>query len=248
MTIDIFCISLRVKTDREMSLNEKANIGKLFDGIAKTYDKFNHVTSLGIDIWWRNKAIGGMKPVKSMLDVAIGTGDVAMTAIKKKKAEHVTGIDLSQAMMNIGIEKVTKAGMKGQVDFMLGSALDMPYDDCQFEAVTCAYGIRNFSDLDRGLSEMFRVMKPGGQLVILEFSYPKNPVIRWGYDLYFSHIMPWLGKVISNDGSAYTYFLNSVKQFIWGDEMIEHLRDAGFKNAKFKTMTFGITTLYTATK
>ena len=231
-----------------MSLNEKANIGKLFDGIAKTYDKFNHVTSLGIDIWWRNVAIGGMRPVKSLLDVAIGTGDVAMTAIRKKKAEHVTGIDLSQEMMNIGIGKVMKAGMKSQIDFMFGSALDMPYDDCQFEAVSCAYGIRNFSDLDRGLREMFRVMKPGGQLVILEFSYPKNPVIRWGYNLYFSHIMPFLGKMISKDADAYTYFLNSVKQFIWGDEMVAHLRNAGFRNPKFRTMTFGITTLYTATK
>lgn len=231
-----------------MNLSEKANIGKLFDGIAGTYDKFNHVTSMGIDIWWRKVAIGGMKPVTSMLDVAIGTADVAMMAIKKKKAQHVTGIDLSQEMMNIGAIKVERAGMKGQIDFMLGSALEMPYDDCQFEAVTCAYGIRNFSDLDKGLSEMYRVMKPGGQLVILEFSYPKNPIIRWGYNLYFSHIMPLLGKIISNDGAAYTYFLKSVKSFIWGEEMIEHLKAAGFKSANFRTMTFGITTLYTATK
>lgn len=231
-----------------MGLNEKANIGKLFDGIARTYDKFNHVTSFGIDIWWRNVAIGSMMPVRSMLDVAIGTGDVAMTAIRKKKAEHVTGIDLSQEMMNIGAEKVERAGMKGQVDFMFGSALDMPYDNCQFEAVTCAYGIRNFSDLDKGLNEMYRVLKPGGQLVILEFSYPQNPVIRWSYNLYFSHIMPLLGKMISNDGAAYTYFLKSVKQFIWGDEMLSHLHEAGFKDAKFRTMTFGVTTLYTATK
>lgn len=229
-------------------MNEKANIGKLFDGIAKTYDKFNHVTSLGIDIWWRKKAIGQMKPVSDMLDVAIGTADVAMTAISKAKAQHVTGIDLSQEMMNIGAEKVKKAGMEGKIDFVHGSALEMPFADNQFEAVTCAYGIRNFSELDRGLSEMYRVMKPGGQLVILEFSYPTNPVIRWCYDLYFTYIMPLLGKLISHDGSAYTYFLKSVKQFIWGDEMIAHLREAGFSEAKFRTMTFGITTLYTAGK
>lgn len=229
-------------------MNEKANIGKLFDGIASTYDKFNHVTSMGIDIWWRKKAIGQMQPVNQMLDVAIGTADVAITAISEQKAQHATGIDLSQEMMNIGAVKVEKAGMKGKIDFILGSALEMPFEDNQFEAVTCAYGIRNFSQLDRGLQEMYRVMKPGGQLVILEFSYPTNPIIRWCYDLYFSHIMPLLGKLISHDGSAYTYFLNSVKQFIWGEEMLSHLRNAGFSKAEFKTMTFGVTTLYTATK
>ena len=229
-------------------MNEKANIGKLFDGIAGTYDKFNHVTSMGVDIWWRKKAIGQMKPIGDMLDVAIGTADVAMTAISKQKAQHVTGIDLSQEMMNIGAVKVERAGMKDKIDFILGSALEMPFEDNRFEAVTCAYGIRNFSELDKGLKEMYRVMKPGGQLVILEFSYPTNPIIRWGYNLYFSHIMPLLGKMISHDGSAYTYFLKSVKQFIWGEEMVSHLRDAGFSEAKYKTMTCGVTTLYTATK
>lgn len=229
-------------------MNEKANIGSLFDGIAKTYDRFNHVTSLGIDIWWRRRAIGQMKPVEKMLDVAIGTADVAMTAISKHKAVHVTGIDLSQEMMNIGAQKVKRAGMEGRVDFVHGSALEMPFGDNEFEALTCAYGIRNFSNLDQGLREMYRVLKPGGQLVILEFSYPSNPLIRWGYDLYFSHIMPLLGRIISHDGSAYTYFLNSVKHFIWGEEMLGHLQQAGFSNARFRTMTFGITTLYLATK
>lgn len=229
-------------------MNEKANIGKLFDGIAATYDRFNHVTSMGIDIWWRKVAIKGMKPVEKMLDVAIGTADVAMTAIRMKKAQHVVGLDLSREMMNIGAEKVERAGMKGQVEFMEGSALEMPYEDHAFEAVTCAYGIRNFSDLDKGLQEMYRVLKPGGQLVILEFSYPTNPLVRWGYDLYFSNIMPLIGRLISKDGSAFTYFLNSVKHFIWGEEMIQHLKDAGFSEAKFRTLTFGITTLYTASK
>lgn len=229
-------------------MNEKANIGSLFDGIAKTYDKFNHVTSLGIDIWWRRKAIGQMKPVETMLDVAIGTADVAITAVSKHKAAHVTGIDLSREMMNIGAQKVKRAGMEGRIDFVHGSALEMPFADNGFEAVTCAYGIRNFSNLDQGLREMCRVLKPGGQLVILEFSYPSNPIIRWCYNLYFSNIMPLLGRLISNDGSAYTYFLHSVKQFIWGKEMLEHLRQAGFSNARFRTMTFGVTTLYLATK
>lgn len=227
---------------------EKSNIGKLFDSIAKTYDRFNHVTSMGIDIYWRRVAIGNMKPVKRLLDVAIGTGDFALTALKKGKAEHVTGIDLSQEMMAIGKEKAQRKGYGDQIDFVFGSALEMPFSDGQFEALTCAYGIRNFSDLDKGLNEMYRVLSDGGQLVILEFSYPSNPVIRWFYNLYFSHIMPLIGRLVSKEPEAFTYFMHSVKNFIWGEEMLSHLRQAGFKNAEFRTMTFGITTLYLARK
>lgn len=228
--------------------NEKANIGKLFDRIARTYDRFNHVTSLGIDIYWRRVAIRGLRPVSRMLDVAIGTADMAIMAIRKGKAQHVTGIDLSTEMMAIGQQKAVRAGVGEKIEFVAGSAQEMPFADQSFEALTCAYGVRNFSDLDAGLCEMYRVLEPGGQLAILEFSYPSNPVIRWAYDLYFSHLMPIIGRVISKDASAYTYFLNSVKSFIWGEEMLSHLRKAGFANAQYRTMTFGITTLYTACK
>lgn len=228
--------------------SEKKNIGKLFDRIAGTYDRFNHVTSLGIDIYWRRVAIRGMRPVGEMLDVAIGTADVALTALRQRRANHVIGLDLSTEMMAIGRQKAEREGVGEKIDFVAGSALDMPFENGQFEALTCAYGVRNFSDLDRGLSEMYRVLQPGGQLVVLEFSYPQNRLIRWAYDLYFSHIMPLIGRVISKDAGAYTYFLHSVKSFIWGEEMLNHLRRAGFANAQYRTMTFGITTLYTATK
>lgn len=227
---------------------EKSNIGKLFDSIAKTYDKFNHVTSMGIDIYWRRVAIGKMTPVRKLLDVAIGTGDFALTALKKGKAEHVTGIDLSQEMMAVGREKAARKGYGDKIDFVFGSALEMPFSEGQFEALTCAYGIRNFSDLDKGLNEMYRVLGDGGQLVILEFSYPSNPVIRWAYNLYFSHIMPLIGRLVSKEPEAFTYFMHSVKNFIWGEEMLQHLRAAGFKNPEYHTMTFGITTLYLARK
>lgn len=228
--------------------NEKANIGHLFDGIAATYDRFNHVTSLGIDIYWRRKAISKLKPVGKLLDVAIGTGDLALTALRKGKAQHVTGIDLSQEMMNIGKLKAAREGRADQVDFLKASALEMPFQNGEFEALTCAYGIRNFSDLDQGLREMYRVLQDGGQLAILEFSYPTNPIIRWGYNLYFSYIMPAIGRILSNDAGAYTYFMHSVKSFIWGEDMLRHLRDAGFTQASFQTLTFGITTLYLAKK
>lgn len=235
--------------------NEKANIGRLFDRIASTYDRFNHLTSLGIDIYWRRVAIRGMQPVQHLLDVAIGTADVAIMALRHHRAERVTGIDLSPEMMAVGRRKAQRAGLAERIDFVEGSALEMPFADSSFQAVSCAYGVRNFSDLDRGLGEMYRVLQPGGQLLILEFSYPRNPLIRWAYDLYFSHLMPLIGRVVSrghsadgNGGDAYIYFLNSVKHFIWGDEMVSHLRQAGFADARFRTLTFGITTLYTATK
>lgn len=228
--------------------NEKANIGKLFDRIAGTYDRFNHVTSLGIDIYWRRVAIRGLRPVNRMLDVAIGTADVAIMALRKGKVQRVTGLDLSTEMMAIGRAKAERAGLADKIDFVAGSAQEMPFEANSFEALTCAYGVRNFSDLDAGLREMYRVLEPSGQLAILEFSYPSNPVIRWAYDLYFSHLMPIIGRVISKDASAYTYFLHSVKSFIWGEDMLSHLRSAGFANARFRTMTFGITTLYTACK
>lgn len=228
--------------------NEKNNIGHLFDRIALTYDRFNHLTSLGIDIYWRRVAIRTLRPVGRMLDVAIGTADVALMALRKQKAQHVVGLDLSPEMMAIGQQKAKRAHVEEHIDFVEGSALQMPFPDHIFEALTCAYGVRNFSDLDAGLREMYRVLQPGGQLVILEFSYPSNPVIRWAYDLYFSHIMPVIGRLISKDAGAYTYFLHSVKSFIWGEEMLSHLRAAGFANANYRTLTFGITTLYTACK
>lgn len=229
-------------------MQEKANIGSLFNRIAANYDRFNHITSAGIDRRWRYLTVRSMRPAQHVLDVAIGTGDLAIEMLKRGKAQQVTGIDLSTEMMRVGAAKVSQYDFAKRVRFDEGSALEMPYENEQFDAVTCAYGVRNFSNLDKGLAEMYRVLRPGGQLLILEFSYPENPIVRWAYDLYFSHVMPLLGKLISKDQSAYTYFLHSVKNFIWGEEMLTHLRDAGFSDTHYRTITFGITTLYTATK
>ena len=228
--------------------SEKKNIGQLFDRIAGTYDRFNHLLSLNIDRSWRRKAVRMMRPAARVLDVAIGTGDLAIELVRRDKAGCVTGLDLSAEMMKIGQSKVAKKGLSEKIDFQLGSALEMPYPDGSFDAVTCAYGVRNFSDLDKGLSEMYRVMNSGGQLVILEFSYPENKVIRALYDFFFTRIMPVVGRIISKDPAAYTYFMHSVKEFIWGDEMLGHISAAGFSNARFKTLTFGISTIYIAEK
>ena len=228
-------------------MDEKNQIGKLFDRIAKTYDGLNHGLSFNIDRRWRRKAVEQLRPVEKVLDVAIGTADLAIEAIRRGKAHEVTGIDLSREMMAYGQQKCNKAKID-DIMFVYGDAQKMPFEDNAFDAVTCAFGCRNFSDLDKGLKEMWRVLKPGGQVVILEFSYPQNKFIRWIYDLYFTYIMPVVGRLVSRDKSAYTYLNRSVKNFCWGEAFTRHLHDAGFVKEHFEPLTFGISMIYTAIK
>ena len=227
---------------------EKGNIGALFNRIAGSYDKLNHLLSLGIDRRWRRRAVDNLKYSGKVLDVAIGTADLALEIMHKGKADMVTGIDLSDEMMRIGAEKVERLGYGGKIVFEKGNALDMSYPDESFDTVTCAFGVRNFSDLDKGLSEMYRVMKKGGQLCIIELSYPENKLVAAIYDFYFSMILPKIGGAISNDKPAYTYLNKSVKHFIWGEKMKERLQAAGFRYVGYRPMTFGIATLYMAGK
>ena len=228
--------------------NEKQHIGQLFDRIAWTYDGLNHVLSLNIDKRWRRRAIRMLAPAEQVLDVAIGTADLTIEILRQGKAQHVTGIDLSHGMMAIGEQKVAKRGYAQQVQFDYGSAQQMPYANASFDTVTCAYGVRNFANMDEGLSEMFRVLRTGGELMVLEFSYPTNPVIRWGYDLYFTHILPFIGNLFSRDKGAYSYLNRSVKNFPYGEAFCQHLRKAGFSQIKATPLTFGISTIYTAVK
>ncbi len=228
--------------------NEKQHIGQLFDRIAGTYDGLNHVLSLNIDKRWRRRAIRMLAPAEQVLDVAIGTADLTIEILRQGKAQHVTGIDLSRGMMAIGEQKVAKRGYAPQVQFDYGSAQQMPYADASFDTVTCAYGVRNFANMDEGLSEMYRVLRTGGELIVLEFSYPTNPVIRWGYDLYFTHILPFIGNLFSRDKGAYSYLNRSVKNFPYGEAFCQHLRKAGFSQIKATPLTFGISTIYTSIK
>ncbi|MDO5442893.1 MAG: bifunctional demethylmenaquinone methyltransferase/2-methoxy-6-polyprenyl-1,4-benzoquinol methylase UbiE [Bacteroidia bacterium] len=227
---------------------DKKNIGKLFDSIAGTYDRFNHLLSFNIDKKWRRRSVKRLLNAGNVLDVATGTADLAMEIVRQGKAASVLGMDISTGMMDIGRAKVEKAGMQDRISFLEGSALEMPFPEGEFDAVVCAYGVRNFSDLDQGLSEMHRVLSGGGQLMILEFSYPSNAFVRSLYDFFFSNVMPLVGKALSKNGGAYKYFRDSVKGFIWGQEMADRISAAGFKKVSFKTMTFGITTVYFAEK
>lgn len=228
-------------------MDQKQQIGQLFDRIAGTYDGLNHGLSLNIDRLWRRKAVRLMKPARHVLDVAIGTADLTIEILRRGKAEQVTGIDLSDQMMAIGKQKVLKCQMSN-VRFVHGNAQSMPFENDSFDAVTCAFGCRNFQNLDEGLREMYRVLKPGGQLIILEFSYPSNRLVRALYDIYFTRVLPWIGKVVSRDETAYSYLNKSVKSFCWGEAFAQHMLDAGFKQEAWTTLTFGISTVYTAYK
>ena len=228
-------------------MEQKQQIGQLFDRIAGTYDGLNHGLSLNIDRLWRRKTVRLMQPAQHVLDVAIGTADLTIEMLRRGKAEQVTGIDLSDQMMAIGQKKTDKYQMSN-VRFIHANAQQMPFENDSFDAVTCAFGCRNFQDLDEGLREMYRVLKPGGQVTILEFSYPSNRLVRALYDIYLTRVLPWIGRVVSRDKTAYTYLNRSVKSFCWGEIFAQHLREAGFQQAQWTTLTFGIATIYTAIK
>ncbi len=229
-------------------MDDKHQIGTLFDRIAGTYDKLNHLLSLNVDRRWRRRAVQTLDPCGRVLDVAAGTADLSIELVRQNKAGQVEGIDLSKEMLHLGEEKVRRYGMAERITLVQGSALNMPYADNTFDAVTCAFGVRNFSDLEVGLKEMRRVLKSGGQLVVLEFSYPKNRLVASLYDLYFSHILPVVGRWLSKDKTAYTYLNKSVKNFIWGDAMLRVLSDTGFRVPRCKTFSLGIVSLYRAVK
>lgn len=251
---NFFCVYAKILVPLHGIMDEKQHIGSLFDRIAKTYDRLNHGLSLNIDRSWRRKAVAKMQPAKHVLDVAIGTADLAIEMFRQGKTQKVTGLDLSKEMMEIGKQKVEKKKAKGRmdekadVDFVYGNAQEMPFQDGSFDAVTCAFGCRNFADLEEGLREMYRVLKPGGQLVILEFSYPKNPIVRTTYNIYFDYIMPFIGWMVSRDKTAYKYLNRSVKGFIWGEAFVQRLHDIGFVQEHFTPLTLGIATIYWARK
>lgn len=225
---------------------EKKNIGSLFDRIAGHYDSLNHLLSLNIDKRWRRKTVKQLLECDHLLDVAVGTADLSIEILRRHKASHITGLDLSAEMMRIGARKAQKEGFSASLDFVLGNAQDMPFGDGEFDCLTCAFGVRNFSCLEKGLAEFHRVLTPGGQLAILEFSLPGNPVILFFYKYFLEHILPLVGRIFSHDRSAYQYLNKSVQNFIWGEAMVKKIEEAGFHSVASSPMTLGIATLYTA--
>ncbi len=222
-------------------------VEEMFDSIAPAYDFMNRAMTLGIDRWWRHvavKIVGKTRP-RRILDVATGTGDFAIALYNKIKPQQVVGIDLSQGMLDVARVKVEKRGLTNAIALQQGDCLELPFNDKEFDAVTVAFGVRNFEHLLQGYEQMHRVLSPGGMLCVIELSTPENRIIRWFYDIYTLHIIPWFGTLKSGDRSAYRYLPLSIAAVPQGNDMLNIMREAGFKDCKVKRMTFGTCSIYT---
>ena len=225
-------------------------VRQMFDAIAPAYDFMNRAMTLGIDIWWRRLAVKRLKRIAPahILDVATGTGDFAIQLNDSLHPQHITGIDLSQGMLDEARCKVKAKGLENTISFEQGDCMALPMQDNTFDAVTVAFGVRNFEHLQQGYQEMARVLRPGGMLCVLELSTPTNKLIRWFYDLYTLHIIPAIGSIKSGDKSAYRYLPNSIAAVPQGDDMLQLMRNAGLKEATFRRLTLGVCTIYIAVK
>ena len=239
-----------VLPDEDSKLSKKGQVAEMFDEIARKYDFLNHFLSLGIDKTWRKKAIREVAKInpKKILDVATGTGDMAITALKSIPGVHITGVDISEGMLAIGREKIKNLHLENAIQLQQGDSEQLVFPNETFDAVMCAYGVRNFEHLEKGLNEMHRVLRPGGKVVILEFSKPKKFPMAQLYRFYFRFILPVIGKIVSKHSRAYTYLPESVAVFPEGQKFTELLTRCGFQQVKAKPLTFGVTTLYTGIK
>jgi demethylmenaquinone methyltransferase/2-methoxy-6-polyprenyl-1,4-benzoquinol methylase len=226
-------------------------VAGMFDAIAARYDLLNHVLSAGLDRGWRVRAIRALRLAggERVIDVCTGTGDVAMAAVRRPGgAAFVLGVDFSGEMLRLGVRKVRSAGLSGRIALVRGDATRLPAPDASAEAATVAFGIRNVEAPARALAEMFRVLRPAGRVAILEFSIPESRLVRALYLPYFRHVLPRIGRLVSGHGSAYTYLPASVGAFVPPETMTGLLRDCGFEDVAATPLTFGIVTLYTASK
>lgn len=224
---------------------DQAYVRGLFDRIAPRYDLLNHILSSGIDVLWRKKAIGFLRRHQPaiILDVATGTGDLAFEAVRQLRTPQIIGIDVAPAMLDVGRSKAAKKGIRS-VRFSEGSAESLPFGNNTFDAVTVGFGVRNFSDLDKGLREMHRVLKPGAPAVILEFSRPRSFPIQQLYTLYSKTLLPALGGLISQNREAYEYLPETIREFPDGKDFVALLQSAGFHSTEYHPLTFGIATVY----
>ena len=224
-------------------------VERMFDHIAPAYDRLNHLMSLGIDRSWRRTALKWLRPHRpqQMMDVATGTGDFALLACRMLRPQSLVGTDISEGMMQVARRKAREAGLDERISFRREDCEALTFADASFDAVTVAFGIRNFEHLDRGLREMCRVLRPGGHLVILELSTPDRFPLKQLYRIY-SRLIPLMGRLVSHDRSAYTYLPQSIRAFPQGEVMSESIRRAGFSDVRFRRLTFGVCTLYMATK
>lgn len=230
---------------------KKEKIQAMFDGIAPSYDKLNHVMSLNVDKLWRKHALREIVDgsPQQILDVACGTGDSTIAiAAAAGSGSRVIGADISEGMMALVMEKAAHEGVHDRIRLQVADGENLPYEEGTFHRVTCAFGIRNFEHKEKGLLEFYRVLKPGGKVVILELSVPRNKTVRWFYDLYFMHILPWIGGLISGNRAAYEYLPASVHAFPSPQVFCTMLADAGFSRVRHKSLTFGLCRMYVGEK
>ncbi|OUS03456.1 bifunctional demethylmenaquinone methyltransferase/2-methoxy-6-polyprenyl-1,4-benzoquinol methylase [Flavobacteriales bacterium 33_180_T64] len=242
-------MSSKVTPYKDSDLNKKQQVTQMFDNISKEYDGLNRVISFGIDIKWRNKVVDIVSETKPerILDIATGTGDLAIS-LTKTNAKEIIGLDISDGMLEVGRQKVKQKNLDRLITMVIGDSENLPFEDHSFDAITVAFGVRNFETLEKGLSEIFRVLKPNGIFVILETSIPTKTPYKQGYKLYSKYILPTIGRLFSNDQSAYAYLSESASVFPYGEVLNNILRKIGFINVKDNPQTFGVATIYSATK
>ncbi len=228
---------------------KKEKVRNMFNSIAPKYDFLNHFLSFGIDYYWRNRVLKIIKSKNhdSILDIATGTGDLAILSAKANP-KKIIGIDISEEMLNVGIEKIKKRKLESLITLQQADSEDLPFEDNNFEIAMVAFGVRNFAHLSVGLAEIYRVLKPGGTLIILEFSHPKHFPMKQLYGFYSKYILPFFGKLISNDSSAYTYLPESVKRFPAYEEFTDIMKKVGYKNTKWSSLSSGISCIYVGNK
>ena len=231
--------------------SKKEQVEQMFDNIAPTYDKLNHIMSLNIDRMWRRRVMRIVRRSKAhkIMDVATGTGDLAIAMAKRVDRTQILGVDLSEEMLAVARRKVEKQGLEERIMLEKGDAENLTMVTTEsIDAATVAFGVRNFENIERGLSEIYRTLKPGGKLVVLEFSMPKNRLVRWVYSQYAHRLLPRIGGMISKDKQAYTYLPDSVEEFPSPERFADILRSVGFRSVKTRSQSFGIAYIYDATK
>ncbi|NBC09537.1 MAG: bifunctional demethylmenaquinone methyltransferase/2-methoxy-6-polyprenyl-1,4-benzoquinol methylase UbiE [Bacteroidetes bacterium] len=234
----------------EQGGSKKEQVSRMFDGIAPYYDFLNRLLSLGIDTVWRKRAIDQLEGAapKHILDVATGTADVALEMARRLQPERIVGLDIAPQMLDIGREKVRKKGLEPIIELQVGDSENLPFENNTFDALTVAFGVRNFEHLEKGLQEMYRVLKPGGKLVVLEFSKPRIFPFKQLYDFYFRNILPAVGRFTSKDPRAYRYLYESVQAFPDREQFTNILSKTGYKSNQCIPLTLGICSIYTGVK
>jgi demethylmenaquinone methyltransferase / 2-methoxy-6-polyprenyl-1,4-benzoquinol methylase len=234
---------------KDQTTSKKEQVATMFNSIAHRYDFLNQLLSLGIHKGWRKKSIQLLQSQhpKTVLDIATGTADFAIEAMRLKP-EKVVGVDISSGMLELGKKKIEKLGLQQTIELKLADSENLPFADNTFDAITVGFGVRNFENLEKGIQDMHRVLKPGGKMIILEFSKPRTIIIKQLYTFYFKYVTPFIGKIFSKDNSAYRYLPESVKAFPDGEDFLNILKKAGQKEAKAIPLTFGIASIYSSIK